>query len=130
MHLEMMKMMEERGAEEKEVKDAMGMQILDSNRARAQWRDVLDMATTGAADVVIERYGKPVATVIAYDDYIAMQDELDELRAARRAAAIYEEWTRDRSIARPYTEFRAGLIAEGILHDNQQPLEDTPGSSS
>jgi prevent-host-death family protein len=98
----------------------MTIQILDSNRARAQWRDVLDLATTGTSDVVIERYGKPVAVVIAYADFVDLQDELDDLRAARRAAAIYEEWKRDRSSARPYAEVRAELVAEGMLDDDNR----------
>jgi prevent-host-death family protein len=105
----------------------MAMQILDSNRARAKWRDILDKAHAGTGEVVIERYGQPVAAVISYADYVALQDELDDLRAARRARAIYEEWMRDPAIARPYAEFRAELVAEGVLSDdeaNQEPLDD------
>ena len=96
----------------------MTVQTLDSNRARAKWRDILDQATSGASDVVIERYGKPVVAVIAYADFVALQDELEELRAARRAAAIYEEWKRDPSSARPYAEFRAEMVAERALGDD------------
>jgi prevent-host-death family protein len=91
----------------------MTVRIYESNRARANWRDVLDDAAAGSTDVIVERYGKPVVAVIAYDDYLALQDELDDLRAARRAAAIYEEWKRDPSSARPYAELRAELVAEG-----------------
>lgn len=106
----------------------MAMQILDSNRARAKWRDILDKAHAGTGEVVIERYGEPVAAVISYADYMALQDELDDLRAGRRAQAIYEEWLHDSSSARPYTEFRAELVAEGVLSDdeaNQEPLDDS-----
>jgi PHD/YefM family antitoxin component YafN of YafNO toxin-antitoxin module len=103
------------------------LQVLDSNRARTKWRDVLDKAHS-RVDVVIERYGQPVAAVIAYDDYVAIRDELDDLRAARRAAAVYEAWKRNPEIARPYTEFRAELVAEGVLDnvDNREPLDNTP----
>jgi len=115
--------------ETKRRRSPMTMQILDSNRARAKWRDILDKAHAGIADVVIERYGQPVAAVIAYADYVALRDELDDLRAARRAQAIYEEWRRDPSVARPYTEFRAELVAEGVLDEydetNQGPLDDS-----
>lgn len=100
----------------------MTVQTYDSNRARAKWRDVLDVASAGTSDVVIERYGKPVAVVIAYDDYISVQDELDDQRAARRAAAIYEEWKRDPSVARPYAEFRAELVEKGVLNDKEHPI--------
>jgi hypothetical protein len=43
--------------------------------------------------------------LIDYDDYIAWQEELDDLRAARRAAAP------------PWSEFNAELIAEGLLDE-------------
>ncbi|MFC2037127.1 hypothetical protein ACFLYD_04035 [Chloroflexota bacterium] len=109
----------------------MSVAVFNSNRARAQWRDILDVATAGISDVVIERYGKRVVAVIAYDDYVAVQDELDELRAARRVEAIYEEWKRDPSIARPYTEFRAELVAEGVLNDHDRTsLGDPPDPAS
>jgi prevent-host-death family protein len=106
----------------------MSVQRLESNRARAKWRDVLDVATAGTADIVIERYGKPVVAVIAYDDYMAVLEELDDLRAARRAAAIYEEWKRDPSSARPYEEFRDELLQQGVHDDGEQAtLGDSTG---
>jgi PHD/YefM family antitoxin component YafN of YafNO toxin-antitoxin module len=58
--------------------------------------------------------------VISYADYEALQDELDDLRAARRAAAIYEEWKSDPSSARPYAEIRAELVAEGKLDEQSR----------
>ena len=115
---------------EREREVSMAVQIYDSNRARAKWRDVLDLATAGTADVVIERYGKPVAVVIAYDDYTMVQDELDDQRAARRAAAIYEEWKRDPSLARPYTEFRAGLVEKGTLNEQEPASLENTGQPS
>jgi prevent-host-death family protein len=115
----------------KEGKTDMEVRILDSNRARAKWRDVLDAAAAGTSDIVIERYGKPVVAVIAYDDYVELRDELDEQRAARRATAIYEEWKREPSSARPYSEIRSRLVAKGFLDDEQEPtpLDDTGQSS-
>ena len=57
---------------------------IESRRARAHWRDLLDDATAGQTDVVITRYGKPVTAMIRYEDYLALQDELSRLRAASR----------------------------------------------
>ena len=88
---------------------------LDSKEARTKWRDLLDVASAGEADVIITRYGKPAAVLIDYEDYIAWQEELDELRAARRAAAAVKEWEEDPATARPWAEFKAELIAEGLL---------------
>jgi len=56
-------------------------EILDSNRARIVWRELLDRAR-GGRDTVIERYGKPTAAVIPYEDYKALQEALEDLRAA------------------------------------------------
>jgi PHD/YefM family antitoxin component YafN of YafNO toxin-antitoxin module len=93
----------------------MPVKVLDSNTARTQWRDIMDTASSGNADVVVERYGKPMVAVIAYDDFVALQDQLDDLRAARRAAEAYEAWKNDRGRGRPWEEVEAELIAEGLL---------------
>ena len=93
----------------------MPVKVLDSNTARTQWRDVLDTAGAGDADVVVARYGKPMVAVIAYDDFVALQEELEELRASRRAAVAYEAWKRDPDRARPWAEVEAGLVDEGLL---------------
>ncbi len=97
----------------------MTVSTLDSNDARAQWRSLLDQAGAGEADIVITRYGKPVATLIDYDDWIALQEELDDLRSARRANAIYREYLHDPSTARPWADIRAELVAEGLLDEGE-----------
>ena len=93
----------------------MPVMVWDSNRARKQWRDILDTTASGDVDVVVERYGKPTVAVIAYDDYMAIQDYLDDLRAGRRAAEAYAAWKADPSRGRPFEEVEAELIAEGLL---------------
>ena len=95
----------------------MPIQVLDSNRARTQWRDILDSAHAGTVDIVVERYGKPMVAVIAYEDFVALQDELDDLRAGRRATDAYEAWKQDPSRGTPYEEFRAELVADGLLDE-------------
>ena len=62
---------------------------MDSNDARLHWRDVLDAGAKGL-DVVITRYNKPVSVVIDYEDYIALTEHLEDLRAGRRATATLE----------------------------------------
>ena len=95
------------------------VKVLSSKEARARWRNIIDVASAGE-DVVIKRYGKPTAAVIPFEDYLNLQEELDELRTARQAGAIYEEWKRDSSTARPWEEVKAELIAEGILNDEDE----------
>lgn len=95
----------------------MAIEIISSREARTNWRDVLDKVLTRSADVVIERSGKPVAVLIPVEDYEQLQEELDDLRAARRAAAAYEEYKRDLSTARPYEEIREELVKDGLLDE-------------
>jgi PHD/YefM family antitoxin component YafN of YafNO toxin-antitoxin module len=95
---------------------ALSVQVLTSKEARKMWRQVLDNAGRGS-DVVVERYGKPEVAVIAYRDFLAIRDELAELRTARQAAEIYDAWkdTPDRRV--PYEDFRAELVAKGLLDE-------------
>jgi prevent-host-death family protein len=94
----------------------MSVNVMQSHAARANWRDLLDSASHGQ-DTVIERSGRPVAAVIPYADYEAILEELEDRRADRRAIEAYEEWKRDPSTARPFEEFEAELIAEGLLDE-------------
>lgn len=92
----------------------MPYQILNSDDARTRWRDVLDTAGSGQ-DVVIARYGKAMAAVIPIADYEALQEELEDLRAARRAQVALAAWRTDPGRGRPYAAVRQELAAEGLL---------------
>jgi prevent-host-death family protein len=92
----------------------MAYQILNSEDARTRWRDILDAAGTGQ-DVVIARYGKPMAAVIPIADYEALLEELEDMRAARRAQQALEAWREDRSRGRPYAVVREELVSEELL---------------
>ncbi len=92
----------------------MNITKLSSREARTNWRDVLDTIDNGTADVVIERYGKPIATLIPYKDYEALLDELEDLRDGRLAQAAYEAYLQAPTTAQPYQEVRGELLAEGI----------------
>ena len=87
---------------------------MKSDEARKEWRALMD-AVIGGDAVVIERYNTPTAAVIRYDDFMALQDELDDLRDARAAMAAYEAWKRDPSTAVPLSQFRDELITEGLI---------------
>ncbi len=94
----------------------MVQQILNSDDARTRWRDILDAANAGQ-DVVIARYGKPMAAVIPIADYEALMEDLEDLRAARRAQSALEAWRGDPSRGRPYALIREELTVEGLLTD-------------
>lgn len=90
----------------------MAVKVLKSDEARQQWRNLLDDVDAGK-DVVIERYTKPVAALISYEDFIALQEERDDLRAARRATAIPSEIEADPDRVRPRAEVRTELDVDG-----------------
>ena len=91
----------------------MVLATIDSNEARLQWRGILDNAEKG--DAVITRYGKPVAVVISYDAWMGIQEELEDWRASQRVQEAIDEWRRNPSTARPWSEIQQEMIAEGLL---------------
>jgi prevent-host-death family protein len=93
----------------------MTAEVISSRIARSTWRELLDRVFLGDHDVVIERHGQPVAVLIPVRDYEHLKEELDDLRSARRAAVLLEEWRRDSSVSRPIEEIEKELIAEGPL---------------
>ena len=58
----------------------MTIRVFDSNKARVKWRDILDLVAFNGVDIVIKRYGKPIVAVIAYEDFLAIQDSLEDYR--------------------------------------------------
>jgi len=92
----------------------MSLTTFESREARAKWRKLLDRASAGG-DSVIERYGQPTAAVIPFEDFLALQEELDDLRAGRRAQEALEAWQLDPSRGRPWAEIRAEMIRDGRL---------------
>lgn len=95
----------------------MNTTIISSREARAKWRDILDDVNSGLTDVVVERYGKPVAAIISYEDFAAILDELEDLRDGRLAMAELEAWRKDPSIAEPWEDVKVEMIADGLLDE-------------
>jgi prevent-host-death family protein len=89
---------------------------MKSHEARQSWRSLLDRVLKGE-DVVIERNGKALAVLIPVEDYEAIRDELDDLRAAKRAEILYETWKRSPETAEPWEGVRANLIKDGLLDE-------------
>ena len=84
----------------------MPMQVLSAQDVRAKWREVVDAAQIDRVDTLVHRHGKPVAVVIPHDDYMALREELEELRDARLALAELEAWTKDPSSGQDWDELR------------------------
>jgi PHD/YefM family antitoxin component YafN of YafNO toxin-antitoxin module len=60
---------------------------------------------------VIERYNKPAAVVIPSEDYVALQEELEDLRAGRRAQAAHQEWLEDPSTGEDWETIKIDSFA-------------------
>lgn len=74
---------------------------ISSEKARAHWREILD-AVDGGEEIVIERYGRPVAVVAPY------REITDNSSYLREPSPFYEEAT----IARLKAEIIADVVAE------------------
>ena len=90
---------------------------VQSRKARAQWRTLLDAVLAGDSDVVIERNGKAVAVLIPVEDYQELQEALDDLRATRRANAAYADYKNHPESGKPWSEVREELVSEGLLDE-------------
>ena len=94
----------------------MATTVYSSDKARARWRDVIDAAVAGE-NVIIERYGKPAAAIIPYQDFLELEEMLEDLHDIREAQIALDEWRRDPSTARPWEDVKADLIADGLLDE-------------
>jgi len=95
----------------------MATQVMKIRDARARLRDVLDAAQAGQTDTIIERNGKPVAVVIPHADYLALKEELQDLRDARLALPELQAWRADPTRGRSYADIRAELVRDGLLDE-------------
>lgn len=93
----------------------MTVKTLKSDAARNAWRDVIDDVASGDDVVIVERYNKPLVAVIPYEAFLALQEEFDEWRAAQQAQVMLDAWRKDPSIARPWEQVEAELVANGLL---------------
>jgi prevent-host-death family protein len=89
----------------------------DSQAARDNWAGLLATVASGDQSIVITRQGEPVAALLDYAAFVALEEELDDLRAGQRAFAILEEIRAGRRETRPWDQVKAELIAEGLLDE-------------
>jgi hypothetical protein len=97
----------------------MTAKVMKSEAVRVGWRDVLDDVIAGT-DVLVERYNKPVAAVIPYEVYLALQEEIEDLRLGLRAQTALDEYNRDPSLGRSWEEIKAEWHAKDALKDDEQ----------
>ncbi len=90
--------------------------VMTAEEVRRGLGDVFDVVVSGQ-DVVIERRSKPVVAMIRYEDYAALQEELEDLRDAQRAREIHEAIRSGKMKTVPWEKVRAELKAKGLLDD-------------
>jgi len=81
----------------------MATKSISSDQARAKWRELLDTAVAGD-HIVIERYGKPVAVLVPYRDYVSEG-------VVKEETAVYQTHTWDALKAELAAEIKAELLA-------------------
>ncbi len=62
---------------------------ISSREARAKWRDLLDAIYRGSPGIVIERYGKPVAALVSFEDFKGLQQGEIEGNVLKEPMAVY-----------------------------------------
>ena len=80
--------------------------VMSTEDLRNDWPAIVGNVTTGGT-VLVEQANKPVAAIIAFEDYLALKEQLEDLQDARVADIAYEEHLRDPSGARPLDELMA-----------------------
>jgi prevent-host-death family protein len=71
---------------------------LSSDEARREWRELLDNAMVRGGEVVIERWNKPIAVLVNYEQRQKEKARLSALereRHAHLAFQIHDEMTAD-----------------------------------
>lgn len=85
---------------------------LTADEARTNWRDMLDTALRGG-EMVIERYNKPIAVVVNYEEWQARftKREVEAIVAARLADLRNEPTIAHDDLVKMIMERRAGNVA-------------------
>lgn len=93
----------------------MTITTLDSQVARDNFAGLLATVAKGDESIVITDQGEPVAALVDYAAFVALAEELDDMQAAQRAAAVLADLDAGRTDTRPWAEIQAEWIAEGLL---------------
>ena len=87
------------------------MGIVCASRLKNALPEFLNRAADGGERIVAASRGKPKAAVISVAD-LERLEELEDAQAAREALAAYQAGE-----TVPYEEYRAELVAEGLLNE-------------
>jgi prevent-host-death family protein len=87
------------------------MSVVSVSKLKDALSEYLNRAAYGGERIVVASRGKPKAAVISVAD-LELLEELEDAQAAREALAAYRAGE-----TVPYEEYRAELVAEGLLNE-------------
>jgi PHD/YefM family antitoxin component YafN of YafNO toxin-antitoxin module len=92
----------------------MTVMTIRAEEARIQWRETIEAAYVDKKDVVIERYGKPIVTVMAHTKWLAMLKRMKELELTTKGVKAYEEMIVDPTLDVSEEEYNQMLKKAGL----------------
>jgi prevent-host-death family protein len=98
----------------------MSVLVMKSEKARTEWRQTLEKAYAGGKDVVIERHGEPIVTVVKYTKWKAHEKRLRELEMLLKIRTRVAEVEADPSLSLPWSELERQLAAAGVTSKRGQ----------
>ncbi|MAT96816.1 MAG: hypothetical protein CL608_06705 [Anaerolineaceae bacterium] len=94
---------------------------MSSDEARSKWREILDAAVAGN-QIVIERYGKPVAVIVPHSQYVQSSGQVETVR---EETTVYQtgnwEAIKAELINEIKTELLQALELQEALSQAEQP---------
>ncbi len=92
-----------------EGSEAVIFKVISSNKARTQWGDMLGAVIAGN-HIIVKRYGKPAAAVIPYQDFLELEEMLEDLHDIREGQAALAEWKRNPDSFRLWEDVKKELF--------------------
>lgn len=87
------------------------MGTVSVSKLKDELSEYLNRAAYGGERIIVTSHDRPKAAVISVSD-LELLEELEDAQAAREALAAYRAGE-----TVPYEEFRAELVAEGLLDE-------------
>ncbi len=102
----------------------MSTKTMSSDQARSNWRELLETAVSGNS-IIIERYGKPIAAIIPYDQFA------DDSSSETAAAYQVSDWNDMKSelVAAVKAELRGELTSAISWEEGWQQLRQQVSES-
>jgi prevent-host-death family protein len=94
----------------------MSIRVITYDEMQRDVAGVLNDVNSGGT-VLLKEADKPVAAIISFDDYLVLQEALEDLHDIRIAEAALEEYRHHPSTAIPWDEAKSILRAEGLLDE-------------